>query len=156
MTNGEELAEKMQTLPVGENINSLENAIQASGWNYPSKNILNSPRQEKTIWLQASFHNDGDQALVRWLVVEPWRVGLVDAFFLSPESNQLLWHKKTGLGVPLQDRAISNGKTVIPIQLGAGDTQKLLLKISSDSLPFISIKSWEPVSYAQHVDSKRI
>lgn len=56
----------------------------------------------------------------------------------------------------MQKRAVNNGKTIIPVQLNAGETQQLFIKIYSDSLPFVSIKSWEPVSYSQSISQNRL
>ncbi|NWN91633.1 response regulator [Marinobacter adhaerens] len=151
-----ELTGAMLAISGNKNIQTLSDARKATGWVRPGKDTLDAPRQHTTTWLKASLHNSSDQPLIRWLVLEPWRLNQVDAFFLSPATGETLQQNTTGLAIPLQDRSVSNGKTVIPVQLNAGEAQQLYLKIYSDSLPFISVKSWEPVSYSQHINASRI
>ncbi|MDO6823564.1 ATP-binding protein [Marinobacter sp. 1_MG-2023] len=146
----------MTTISGSRNVQNYHDALNSTDWAHPGEDTFNAPRQHTTTWLNATLHNSSGQALTRWLVLEPWRMTRVDAFFLSPTSKALLWQKTTGLAQPLQDRTISNGKSVIPVKLNAGETQQLLLKIDSDSLPFVSVKSWEPASYAQSIHEKRV
>ncbi len=80
----------------------------------------------------------------------------VDAYFLNPSTGNILQQKTTGLSVPLEGRTVGNGKTIIPVQLNAGESQLLLLKVSSDSLPFISVKNWAPEAYTQLISDNRI
>lgn len=151
-----ELTGAMLAVSGNKSIQTLSDAREATGWIQPGKDTLNAPRQHTTTWLKASLHNSSDQPLIHWLVLEPWRLNQVDAFFLNPTTGETLRQKTTGLAIPLQDRSVSNGKTIIPVQLNSGETQQLYLKIYSDSLPFISVKSWEPVSYSQHINASRI
>ncbi|WP_245597845.1 ATP-binding protein [Marinospirillum insulare] len=125
-------------------------------WSHKNKSLLNAPRAHTNFWLKTTLHNSSNQALIRWLAIEPWRLNQVDAYFLNPNTKQLLWHEATGLVVPIQDRTISNGKAIIPIRLNAGETQLLFIKIRSDSLPFLSIKNWEPVAYTNSISGSRI
>lgn len=138
------------------NTQTLSEALKLNTWVKVNKNSLKAPRQQTITWLKTSVHNTSNQALIRWLVLEPWRLNQVDAFFLNPDTSNLAWHTATGLNIPLEDRLIKNGKTIIPIQLNAGETQQLFIKIHSDSLPFLSIKNWEPVAYAQNINQNRI
>jgi len=151
-----ELTGAMLTIPRGSDTQNLDDALAFSNWIQLDKNTLSAPRQHTTTWLKTSLYNSSDQALIRWLVLEPWRLNRVDAFLLKPATNEILRQKTTGLTIPLQDRTVSNGKTIIPVQLNAGETQQLLLKIYSDSLPFISVTNWDPVAYSQKINNSRI
>lgn len=151
-----ELTGSMLAIPGDSNIQSLSDALTFNDWVRPDEDTLDAPRQHSTTWLKSSVHNSSDQALIRWLVLEPWRMNRVDAFFLNPNTKEVLRQKTTGLVVPIQDRAVTNGKTIIPVQLNAGETQQLFIKIYSDSLPFVSVKSWEPVSYSQTINENRL
>lgn len=154
--NSKELTNAMLAISGHKNIQSLSDALKFKDWQHPNKNMLKAPRQHTTTWLKANLHNSSDQALIRWLVLEPWRLNRVDAFFLNTTDGETIRQKTTGLVVPLRDRAVSNGKTIIPVQLNAGETLELVLKVYSDSLPFISIKNWEPVSYSQSIHENRV
>jgi len=152
----QELTGSMLAIPGNRNVQRLDDALKFTDWIRPGEGTLSAPREHTTIWLKTTLYNSSDQALVRWLVLEPWRMNQVDAFFLNPDDQQLIWQNTTGLATPLQDRSIGNGKTVIPVKLNAGEAETLFLRISSDSLPFISIKSWDPVAYTQNINEKRI
>ncbi|MBK1872030.1 hypothetical protein FE848_02240 [Marinobacter sp. 1-3A] len=154
--NSQELIGAMLAIPGSSDVQNLNQAQEFTDWVHPEKGTLASPRKHSTIWLTASLYNSSDQALVRWLVLEPWRMQQVDAYYLNPTTGEVLRQKTTGLAVPLQERDVANGKTIIPVQLNAGETQQLFLKISSDSLPSISVKNWEPVSYSQAINSNRV
>jgi len=138
------------------NTQTLSEALKLNTWVKVNKNSLKAPRQQTITWLKTSIHNTSNQALIRWLVLEPWRLNQVDAFFINPNTNDIAWHTATGLNIPFNNRSIKNGKTIIPVQLNAGETQNLFIKIQSDSLPFLSIKNWEPVAYAQKINQNRI
>ncbi|MBU2875543.1 hybrid sensor histidine kinase/response regulator [Marinobacter salexigens] len=154
--NSKELTSAMLAISGRKNIQTLSDALKFKDWQHPTKNTLKAPRQRSTTWLKAILHNSSDQALIRWLVLEPWQLNRVDAFFLNTTDGETIRQKTTGLVVPLQDRAVSNGKTIVPVQLNAGETLELVLKVYSDSLPFISIKNWEPVSYSQSIHDSRV
>jgi len=153
--DNQELAATMLALADNSQIKSLNAALASNEWVHPNKDLLSAPRKHTSLWLKASLHNSSNQARTRWLVLEPWRLSRVDAFFFNPASSNLIWHTASGLAIPLKDRRVKNGKTIIPVHLNAGETQELLIKIHSDSLPFISIKSWEPVAYTESLTSKR-
>lgn len=151
-----ELTGFMQSISGPPALQPLKDALESTDWNPPGHAALNAPRKHSTIWLKATLHNSRDEILTRWLVLEPWRLNRVDAFLLNPQTGQTLQHEATGLTVPLQARAVSNGKTIVPVHLYPGETQDLLLKIYSDSLPFISVKNWEPNTYSQRIHDKRM
>ncbi|WP_309043107.1 hybrid sensor histidine kinase/response regulator [Marinobacter sediminicola] len=154
--NSQELIGAMLAIPRLSNVQSLSSALMHTDWVRPDEDNLDAPRQHSTIWLKASVHNSNENSLIRWLVLEPWRMNRVDAYFLDPNTQKILWQKTTGLTVSLQDRAVNNGKTIIPVHLNAGETQQLFIKIYSDSLPFVSVKSWDPVSYSQSINQNWI
>ena len=154
--NNHELTSSLLVTAGNKTLQNLNDALNASDWVQPSKDTLSAPRQHSTHWLKTLVHNSSDKPLIRWLIFEPWRLNQVDAFFLNPDTSDLVWHTATGLNIPLEDRLIKNGKTIIPIQLNAGETQQLFIKFHSDSLPFLSITSWEPVAYAQNINQNRI
>lgn len=155
-TDNTELTGLMLMSPKNSGLSQLDEARNFSDWQAIGPDSVDAPRQHTRVWLKTALHNSSDQALIRWLVVEPWRVNRADAFLLDPLSNKQLHQYSTGLEVPLADRAVVNGKTLIPITLNAGESQQLYLHIYSDSLPFISIKSWEPVAYSESIYESRI
>ena len=91
------------------NTQTLSEALKLNTWVKVNKNSLKAPRQQTITWLKTSIHNTSNQALIRWLVFEPWRLNQVDAFFLNPDTSDLAWHTATGINIPLEDRLIKNG-----------------------------------------------
>lgn len=154
--DGSELIEFMQAISGNNAIQSLNDAQSAADWIQPEAGTLSATRRHATTWLKTTLHNSSNQALIRWLAIEPWRLNKVHAYFVEPVTGRTLHQTATGLDIPLQNRAVSNGKTIIPVRLNAGQTQQLFLKINSDNLPFISIESWEPVPYSERLTENRI
>lgn len=145
----------MQSSPFNGELADWQQAMKFTHWQPVTEDSLIKPRQDVSFWLSSELYNSSDQALIRWLVIEPWRLKRVEAYFIKPASGDLLRHSHSGLEVALQDREINNGKTLIPVQLNAGEHQRLLLKVNGSSLPFLSIKTWEPVTYTQNISSGR-
>ncbi|MCK0163916.1 ATP-binding protein [Marinobacter sp. S6332] len=154
--DGSELIEFMQAISGNNAIQSLNDAQSAVDWIQPEAGTLSATRRHATTWLKTTLHNSSNQALIRWLAIEPWRLNKVHAYFVEPVTGRTLHQTATGLDIPLQNRAVNNGKTIIPVRLNAGQTQQLFLKINSDNLPFISIESWEPVPYSETLTENRI
>ena len=151
-----ELTSLMLSISNNSGIEQVSDAVNSSHWQRITEHTLRAPRQHSTTWLKSTLYNSSDQPLIRWLVLEPWRLNRVEAFFISPDTGKVVRKNTTGLDIPLKNRTINNGKTLIPVHLNAGETQQLILKIYSDSLPFLSIQSWEPVSYSQTINDNRI
>lgn len=154
--NNHELIGNMLSSPKNGNLRQLSDAVHFHDWQPIGQDALNAPRQHTTIWLKAALHNSSDQALIHWLVLEPWRLNRVDAFLLHPVTGEQLRHYATGLDIALEKPAVGNGKAIIPVTLSPGETQQLYLKIYNDSLPFISIKNWEPAAYSQSIHDSRM
>lgn len=154
--NGQELTGLMRAIIKDSSVQTLNDAQNFNNWVNATPDKLAAPRQLTTSWLKATFHNSSDLPLIHWLVLEPWRLNRVDAYFVNPDTGEQLWHTATGLEVPLQNRAISNGKTIIPIKLNAGEARQIFVKINSKSLPSFSIKNWEPVAYTENIDRSRL
>lgn len=156
LADGHEISTSMLAIPATKHIYRLDKALEFKTWVQPNDNNLEAPRQHSTTWLKATLSNSSEQALIRWLVLEPWRLKRVEAFFFRLDSTEILRKKTTGLVVPLKDRSVNNGKTIIPIELNAGESQELYLKVYSDSMPFLSIKNWDPVAYSQNLHQSRL
>lgn len=156
LPDNSELTTIMRGVTNPRTINNLNNAINFNDWLPITPDTLSVPRQNSTLWLTATVRNSSHQALTRWLVIEPWRVHRIDAFFIDPLSGDTLDHAVNGVAVPATERSINNGKAVIPVHLNAGETQQIIFKVFSDSLPFMSITSWDPVAYSQNITKDRL
>lgn len=139
----------MLNSPKNSGLSQLSDAINFNEWQPSQAEALAAPRQHTTVWLTSTLTNSSERPIMRWLVIEPWRVNRVDSFLLNPDSGALLQQDASGLEVALEQRSVKNGKTIVPVIVNPGEYQQLYLKIYSDSLPFLNIQSWEPVSYTQ-------
>jgi len=154
LTDGQELTQLMQVRHATGPDEPLSEALTAQDWEPVRPGELAAPRQHTTLWLQTSITNSSDRPQTAWLVFEPWRLNRVDAYFLDSGTDLPLWQDATGLVIPATERSIANGETIIPVTLGAGEHQRLLLRVYSDSLPFLSIQSWTPDAYTRSISHK--
>lgn len=154
LPNNSELTHLMGSAINPSALHHLDDALAFRDWQPNMATLLSSPRKHTRLWLTTTLHNNSSHALTRWLVVEPWRVPSLNAFFVDPDSHTLLDHIVTGIAA--EDRPLSNGKAIIPVYLNAGETQQLFLEVQGDSLPFISITSWDPAVYSQSISQARM
>lgn len=131
---------------------SLEQVLAAPGWQRgaPAQDLLSAPREHSTIWLQAVISNTSSEPLTRWFDISPWRLNQVEAWFLEPQTLQVLATAKTGLDFSVAERNVKSSRALLPVTLAPGETQRLVLRITSDSRPFLVINSWDPVDYTAY------
>lgn len=110
--------------------------------------MLEAPRQHATLWLLATLENSADEPLTTWLDFDPWRLNRVEAWLMTPETQEVLQHVTTGLEVPLAQRDIDSNRTLVPVSLPPGESATLLIKVYSDSRPFLAIQSWDPIEFS--------
>ncbi|MGY6512007.1 7TM-DISM domain-containing protein [Vibrio parahaemolyticus] len=72
--DGSELIEFMQAISGNNAIQSLNDAQSAADWIQPEAGTLSATRRHATTWLKTTLHNSSNQALIRWLAIEPWRL----------------------------------------------------------------------------------
>ncbi|WP_299236781.1 ATP-binding protein [uncultured Halomonas sp.] len=136
---------------------SLSEAMHSGRWQQVGENvrILERPRQYSTLWLQARLTNTSDEHLVRWLSLTPWRLNEVNAWLVDPESFETIKEMATGLSVPIGNREVDSNKATIPVALSPGESLLLVMRVFSDSRPFLDINGWEPVAFAMSEMAER-
>lgn len=154
LPDGQELLPYMEVRKATHLEEELREGLNGESWQTAEPDALKAPRQHSVYWLRATFQNSSQRALTRWLVFEPWRLNRLDAYVFS-ERGERVWQDTTGLEVPQQERSVDNGKTVIPVALAPGEQQLILIRVYSDSLPFLSIKNQNPVTYTQQLDANQ-
>ncbi|MBN7769671.1 hypothetical protein KUV44_04360 [Marinobacter daepoensis] len=152
LANGQELLSYMEVRKATHTGENLEEGLNGKPWQKATSNALKAPRQHSVYWLRATFQNSSQRALTQWLVFEPWRLNRLDAYVFS-ERGELIWKDSTGLEIPQQERSVDNGKTAIPVAMAPGEQQRLLIRVYSDSLPFLSIRNQNPVAYTRQLDA---
>lgn len=123
--------------------------LHSDGWLAVSEveELLKAPRQKTVIWLRARVHNTSEEPLQPWLELSPWRLNRIDAWLLDTLTGQVKGHVETGLNQPLSARRVASNRAVIPISLASNKSVDLLVRIESESRPYLSIKSWDPISF---------
>lgn len=136
-------ADNGQQAPLPEQILALP------GWKQGERaqELLAAPREFSIVWLQAVVRNTSSEPLTRWLNISPWRLNQVDAWFLDPQTQQVLATAQTGLNFSVAERSVESSRALIPITLAPGESQRLVFKITSDSRPFLTISSWNPIDF---------
>lgn len=128
---------------------SLEQLLAAPEWQQGERalELLAAPREFSIVWLNAVVSNTSDKPLTRWLNISPWRLNQVNAWFLDPETQQVLATAHTGLNFSVAERSLERKRALVPVTLAPGESQRLMLKITSDSRPFLTIHSWNPIDF---------
>lgn len=131
----------------GEGDLSIEQALESDGWNKVGQyeDILERPRQHSTLWLKARLENSSDKYVKRWFDLSPWRLNKVDAWFLDPESGEIRKKIETGLQVPLEEREVKKKRLILPVEVQPDESLQMVIRVYSDSRPFLDIASWDPV-----------
>lgn len=146
-----DIAERFSVRDDGENtdITAPEKALQASGWveGEAARQRLTAPRRESTVWLEASVKNSSDTPLKRWIQLAPWRLVRVDAWFMAPDSGEVLSHAQAGRGLAVEERTVEENHVLLPITLAAGERQRVLIRVYSTSRPFLSLNVRDPVEF---------
>lgn len=124
-------------------------ALAARNWQRGEKTegLLAEPREHSTIWLRGTVTNASAEPIKRWLQLSPWRLEQVDTWLMAPDTGRVLARAKTGLNVPVDERTVQSSRALVPVTLAAGETRQLLLRVTSYSRPFLTLKSWEPVAF---------
>lgn len=141
---------EMEILPGEEGVQTRpENVLSSTGWlsARAMPELLNAPRQKTEIWLRARVQNGSKAPVQRWLELSPWRMNQIEAWLIDPLTRQVSDHIETGLDQPISQRRVSSNRAVVPLNLPAGHSVDLLIRIDSDSRPFLFIKNWDPISF---------
>lgn len=124
-------------------------ALAAPNWQRGenARELLVEPREHSTIWLRGTLTNSSAEPIKRWLQLSPWRLEQINAWLLAPDTERVLARAQTGLNVPVAERTVESSRALVPVTLAAGETRQLLLRVTSNSRPFLTVKSWEPVAF---------
>ncbi len=109
--------------------------------------LLSAPRRKTVIWLRTRVQNGSPEPVQRWLELSPWRLNRIDTWLIDPLTGQLNDHISIGLDQPISARRVPSNRAVVPLNLPAGHNVDLLIRIDSDSRPFLFIKNWDPISF---------
>lgn len=129
---------------------SVLGVLRQSGWSSvaESPDALQSPRSASTIWLRATLHNPSAHVVVRWLEISPWRLNKVDAWLMAESPMRVVERIVSGTKTPIEQRPVQNTRLLVPVSLAPHEKLDLVLRIESDSRPFLAVTSWNPSHFA--------
>ncbi len=131
-------------------------ALRAEGWQPATPQNLAAPRRFSTLWLRGTLHNGSDLPLTRWLEVMPWRLSEVQLMLLRPDAMAVESLQLGGLAQPIAQREVPLARTIFPLTLAPGETRQVLLRLHSDSRPYVALDVWEPVAFIQNNSDGRV
>ncbi|MGP5714032.1 7TMR-DISMED2 domain-containing protein, partial [Vreelandella alkaliphila] len=98
--------------------------------------------------------NTASHSIVRWLEISPWRLSTVDAWLIDLQTGEEIEHFQTGRDIPISDRQVVSMRALIPVDLPANTSRQLLIRIYSDSRPFLTINSWDPIDFISEENNR--
>src|SRR5574343_1226422 len=103
----------------------------------------------RTHWLRFTLHNPESRPVIRWLSLGHPRLQSVTLFQQNADQS-LEWQSKTGTLVPPVLRpAPMLVTTILPLELEAGETRQLVLRVQSLTSIELHTSLWEPIAFLQ-------
>lgn len=97
-------------------------------------------------WLSVQIRNDLNQDVERWLVVGHPRIQHVDLFVLSDDGHT--WdNTRSGTAVARDQKPVKALEATFPIQLKAGKTHRLMIRVHSQTAIDMNTTLWIPEAY---------
>lgn len=111
--------------------------------------LLRKGFDSRTHWLRFSLHNPEPRPVTRWLSIGHPRLQSVTLFQQNADQS-LEWQSKTGTLVPPVLRpAPMLVTTILPVELDAGETRQLVLRVQSLTSIELHTSLWEPMAFLQ-------
>ena len=100
----------------------------------------------RALWLRARIYNNTTEPIERWLVLDKTRVEWVTLYQATPMG----WSQSSsGLSIPQKNKPINTIGIVFPIELAAGETRDVLLRVKSRTIIDLDAKIWKIVDFLQ-------
>lgn len=135
---------------------SPKKALETGAWEpiQEKKYLLEAPRQYSTLWLRTTLSNTGSHTISKWLEISPWRLSTIDAWLIDPQTGEEIEHFQAGRDIPIADRQIASMRALIPVDIPVNTSRQLLIRIYSDSRPFLTIHSWDPIDFISEKNNR--
>ncbi len=127
---------------------NLEQALAQTGWRAGDKKDLSFGYTHSTYWFRLELHNTDTQALQRLLDIAYPVLNHVDAWVLSAGHAARYW--STGDALPFAQRPYVHRDFVLPLQLQAGQTLQVVLRIHTASSMQVPMTLWSSARFQQH------
>lgn len=107
--------------------------------------LLNPGYSKAAYWLRVSIANRSDQMLGRWLVLNFPRLREVTLFV--PHDDGRVSRIESGAHLRFGERPVAEEKSVLPLQLAAGQTQMFYLRIAGQTTMQFDVALWDPMAF---------
>lgn len=104
------------------------------------------------IWLRLRLHNPATVAQQRYLEISPPR--LEDIRLYRRAADDTWQMEQAGMVVPVRERRVDSRLSVFPVQLAAGETQTVLVRISTRNAVMLNLRLWTQSGF--HAAERRI
>ena len=150
-----DLVESMQVLrqPSGT-VSPASTVLAQPGWQPATIANRNASWKSGAVWLTGEVTNTGAQPVMRWIVLQPWRIPAVEMLALRTGSSAdttdpVLAHAHAGTHHlhSSRDAPLSG---VLPITLAPGESVRLLLRAEGATVPTTFVNAWTPAAYTRH------
>ncbi len=126
----------------------LTQALAQSGWQRGQKTDLNFGYTRSSYWFRLNLHNSDQESLQRLLEIAYPVLNHIDVWVL--ERAQVLHVYHMGDALPFAARPYQHRNFVIPVQVQAGQTLQVVLRIHTASAMQVPLTLWSETRFHQH------
>ncbi len=126
----------------------LPQALAQSDWQQGQRQDLNFGYTRSTYWFRLNLHNGDQQPLQRLLEIAYPVLNHVDVWILNRARVVSVYHM--GDALPFAARPYQHRNFVIPLQLQAGQSLQVVLRIHTASAMQVPVTLWSEARFHQH------
>ena len=106
---------------------------------------LNLGYSDAAVWVRFTVHNQSGQHLSLLLEHSHPFMNKIDLYKIS--SGSIVWHKRSGIQYPPEDREIHNPSHVFRIALSGGETASFYMRIVNTGRMIVPLTLWQPDTF---------
>ena len=126
----------------------LAQALAQSGWQRGQKTDLNFGYTRSSYWFRLNLHNSDQESLQRLLEIAYPVLNHIDVWVLNRARVVSVYHM--GDALPFATRPYQHRNFVLPLQLQAGQTLQVVLRIHTASAMQVPLTLWSETRFHQH------
>lgn len=115
--------------------------------------LLRPGHTRSAIWLRLKIANDAGRPLTRWIAIHPLRIEETSLFV---EDGGQWQRADSGALRPFRQRPVATTAPALPLELAAGETQTVYLRIASRAPIEIRPSLWDPVAFLERENNTRL
>lgn len=108
--------------------------------------------REGATWAAAVLVNPGAERVTRWLFIN-WPIQASYTLHVARAGGDVQV-MRSGIRVPLEDRAFASGQAIFPLTLEPGEAARLFLRIAGPQPHLVNLQAWEPGALLDELNSR--